>query len=147
MFDVTVHFLVLFRKRNRKWTFCIFHKNIVVLYTLWRLLWSITVHNKHTELFYTIKIQMVYFIIFYNLENFLKFRPKMQEMGFQRLWIEFSVEAWPRTPLNFSRLWSSDAPLRKSFHGPALTLWGATVHKVISANKLQTIPLYKRLLM
>ena len=38
----------------------------VVLYTLWRLLWSITVHTRKNViyLFYTIKIQMVYWRIF-----------------------------------------------------------------------------------
>ena len=37
----------------------------VVLYTLWRLLWSITVHTRKNViyLFYTIKIQMVYWRI------------------------------------------------------------------------------------
>ena len=44
----------------------------VVIYTLWRFLWSITVHT-HTEnviyLIYTIKIQMVYWRIFWGMKK------------------------------------------------------------------------------
>ena len=37
---------------------------VTVLYTLWRLLWSITVHTHGICVFYTIEVQIVYWRIF-----------------------------------------------------------------------------------
>ena len=76
----------------------------VVLYTLWRLLWSITVTHAHTEkcnllLFYTIKIQMDNWRIFGAWKN-----KKKQVTSAEVIWRGFDAVC---RFVSFKRSWST----------------------------------------